>query len=147
MQGYKSRMRLTRNKQGIEMALGRCLVEGDRRQRRALAAPAVRHSECHSQSRLLLVGLLVAAPLLTGVAQPQLHQILPAQLTFFGAWREHSPAQRAASTTTAHHPGDSQSLFCGLRLLTRPWTFLAARKPRDVPIPDFLEETCREQIK
>jgi protein TonB len=48
--------------------------------------------------------LLVAAPLLTSVAQRQIHQILPPQLTFFGVWRAHSPAQHAATPTTAPRP-------------------------------------------
>jgi protein TonB len=52
----------------------------------------------------LLLGLLVAAPLLTSVAQPQLRRILPPQLTFFDAWREHSPVQHIALATSARKP-------------------------------------------
>jgi protein TonB len=48
---------------------------------------------------ILLLVLLVAAPLLTSIAQPQIHQILPPQLTFFGGWREHNPAPRVTTTT------------------------------------------------
>jgi periplasmic protein TonB len=52
----------------------------------------------------LLLGLLIAAPLFSSVAQPRLRRILPPQLTFFGAWREHNPAQHVVLPTTAHKP-------------------------------------------
>lgn len=87
-----------------EMALGRCLVEGDpeatsraRRTRRKTFGVSLA-----IESGLLV--LLVAAPLLTSVAQPQLHPILPPQLTFFHAWREHSQVQHVASPTTSSRP-------------------------------------------
>jgi protein TonB len=87
-----------------EMALGRCLVEGDpeatsraRRARRKTFGVSLA-----IESGLLV--LLVAAPLLTSVAQPQLHSILPPQLTFFHAWREHSPVKRVASPATSSRP-------------------------------------------
>jgi protein TonB len=86
------------------MALGRCLVEGDA----DATSPARRNRRKAFGLSLAietsLVISLVAAPLLTSVAQPQLHQILPPQLTFFGAWRSHSPAQHAASPTTVRRP-------------------------------------------
>jgi periplasmic protein TonB len=87
-----------------EMGLGRCLVEGDpevtsraRRTRRKAFGVSL-------AIEMLVLGLLVAAPLLNSVAQPQLQQILPPQLTFFGVWREHNPAQHAVPTTTTHQP-------------------------------------------
>ena len=87
-----------------EMPLGRCLVEGDpeatssaRRTRRKTFGVSL-------AIEILLLGLLVAAPLLTSGAQPQLHQILPPELTFFGAWHEHSPAQHFVPPTTTHQP-------------------------------------------
>jgi periplasmic protein TonB len=87
-----------------EMGLGRCLVEGDpealsraRRTRRKTFGVSI-------AIEILLLGLLVAAPLLTSVARPQLGRILPPQLTFFGPWREHNPAPHAVLPTTAHKP-------------------------------------------
>ncbi len=87
-----------------EITLGRCLVEGDpdaslparRSRRRAFGLSLA------IETSLLIV--LVGAPILTSVAQPQIHQILPPQLTFFGAWRGHNPAQHAASPTIARRP-------------------------------------------
>jgi len=86
------------------MALGRCLVDGD-----ADATLPARRSRRKAFGLSLaietsLVILLVAAPLLTSVAQPQLHQLLPPQLTFFGAWRARNPAQHVAPPTTARRP-------------------------------------------
>jgi protein TonB len=54
-------------------------------------------------TELLLLGMLVAAPFFTSVAQPQLSRILPPQVTFFGAWREHHPIQHLAPLTTGHN--------------------------------------------
>lgn len=87
-----------------EMALGRCLIEGDpdaslparSSRRRAFGVSLAFESS--------LLFLLVAVPLLTTVAQPQLHLLPPPQLTFFGAWREHNPPQHVASPNTAHNP-------------------------------------------
>jgi hypothetical protein len=79
-----------------EMALGRCLVEGDP-EATLRARCALRKTFGVSLAiEFLLVGLLVVVPLLASVSQPQIHQTLPPQLTFFGAWHEHSPAQNAA---------------------------------------------------
>jgi hypothetical protein len=87
-----------------EMGLGRCLVEGDpeamsraRRTRRNTFGVSL-------AIEILLLGLLVAAPLFSSVAQPRLRRILPPQLTFFGAWREHNPAQHVVLPITAHKP-------------------------------------------
>ncbi len=87
-----------------DLTLGRCLVEGDpdaslpaRRSRRKAFGLSLA-----IETSLLMV--LVAAPLLTSVAQPQIHQILSPQLTFFGPWRAHNPAQHAAPLTTAPSP-------------------------------------------
>src|ERR1700680_2580734 len=119
----------------FQTVLGRCLVEGD--------------SEATSRARLtrrkafgvslaieiLLLGLLVAAPLLTSVAQPQLHPILPPQLTFFGAWREHNPAQHAVPTTTTHQPEIPDPF-------PAPVTIVDIHRVEgtgDVPIPDLPE--------
>jgi protein TonB len=119
-----------------EMALGRCLVEGDpeatwraRRDRRKTFGLSL-------AIEFLLLFLLVATPLLTGVAQPQLHRILPPQLTFFGALREHSPAQRAESTTTVHIP-QIPNPFPQTAPPHMPVDIHRGEEPADVPILDF----------
>ena len=87
-----------------ELALGRCLVEGDpetasraRRGRRKSFGVSL-------AIEIFLLAVLVVAPLLTSVAQPQLHQIPPPQLTFLGAWRAHNRNQRNAPTTATRYP-------------------------------------------
>jgi len=86
-----------------EITLGRCLVEGDpdaslpaRRRRKAFGLSLA------IEASLLMV--LVAVPLLTSVAGPQIHQVVPPQLTFFDVWRRHNPAQHAATSTTVRRP-------------------------------------------
>jgi len=88
----------------FEMALGRCLVEGD-------PEAASRYRRTRSKAfgvslaiEILMLGLLVATPLLTSVAQPPFHQILSPGLAFFGNWRAHSPEQHAATSTTGRKP-------------------------------------------
>jgi protein TonB len=87
-----------------EITLYRCLVDGDtdaslpaRRSRRKAFGLSL-------AIETLLLMLLVAVPLLTSVAQPQIHQIVPPQLTFFGAWRGHNPALHPATPTIARRP-------------------------------------------
>src|SRR5712691_5128099 len=87
-----------------ELALGRCLVEGDpetvsraRRSRRKSFGVSL-------AIEIFLLAALVVAPLLTSVAQPQLHQILPPQLTFLGAWHAHNLNQRNAPTAATRDP-------------------------------------------
>ena len=87
-----------------EMWLGRCLVEGDpeatssaRRSRRKTFGVSL-------AIEILLLGLLVAAPLLSSVAQPQIHSNLAPPLAFFGVWRQHSPAQPAVTPAPSHRP-------------------------------------------
>jgi len=86
------------------LALGRCLVDGD--PEAALRARNTRRKTfgLSLAIEILLLVLLVAAPLLTSVAQPHIHQIVSPQLTFFGGWREHNPAQRVTSTTATRQP-------------------------------------------
>jgi len=121
-----------------EMALGRCLVDGDpvassraRRTRRKTFGVSL-------AIEIFLLGSLVVTPLLTSVAQPQLRQILPPQLTFFGAWREHNPAQHVVPPTTARKPEIpnlfSQTSALGIRVRT-----LRPEEPGEVPIPDLPE--------
>jgi len=119
-----------------EMAFGRCLVEGDpeasslsRRARRKTFGASI-------AIEFLLVGLLVVAPLLTSVAKPQLHQILPPQLTFFGVRREHSSAQNAAPPTTAHVPLIPDP-FLRATPPRMPVHVPGGEEPRDVSIPEL----------
>jgi Gram-negative bacterial TonB protein C-terminal len=119
-----------------EMALSHCLVESDpeattraRRTRRKTFGMSL-------AIEVLLLGSLVATPLLTSVAQPQLHQILPPQLTFFGAWREHTPALNAASGTTAHKP-EFPNPFLPIAQPGRIAGDQHIDETGDIPIPDF----------
>jgi TonB family protein len=114
-----------------ELALGRYLVEGDpdatsparRSRRRAFGLSLA------IETSLLI--LLVAAPLLTSVAQPQLHQNPPPQLTFFGAWRGHNPAQHAASPTIARRP-EIPNLFAPT---APPVTIVDFRRDEELDVP------------
>jgi len=124
-------------KQGkLEMALGRCLVEGDpeatwraRRTRRKTFGVSL-------AIEFLLLLSLVAAPLLTSVAQPELHPNLPLQLTFFGALREHSPAQHATSTTILHIPAIPNPFWVATTRY-RPVIVQHGEVPGDLPIPEL----------
>lgn len=83
-----------------EMALGRCLVEGDpeavsralRRGRKALGLSIV--------IEFVLLVLLLATPLFTSVAQPQLNQIPPG-FVFLGSWHGSKPSRGTEHATTA----------------------------------------------
>jgi protein TonB len=86
------------------MALGRCLVEGDSEAMSRAQRTRRKTFGVSLTIEILLLVFLVAAPLLTSVAQPQLRRILPPQLTFFGAWREHNPAHHVVLPTTARKP-------------------------------------------
>jgi protein TonB len=114
-----------------EMGLGRCLVEGDpealsraRRTRRKTFGVSL-------AIEILLLGFLVAAPLLTSVAQPQLRRILPPQLTFFGVWREHNPAQHVLLPTTAHKPAIPNPF----PQLAAPVTSVDTSRPEEPGVP------------
>lgn len=117
------------------MVLGRCLVDGDpeatsraRRTRRKTFGVSL-------AIEILLLIVLVTAPLLTSVAQPQLHQILPPQLTFFGGWRAHDPAHQVVARTTTHQPAIPNPF-------PTPVTIVNIRRPDetgDAPVPDLPE--------
>jgi protein TonB len=87
-----------------EVALGRCLVEGDpavtslarRARRRAFGASLAAETS--------LLALILIVPLLTGVARPPFQNILPPQLTFVRNWGERSPVRQAAPSPTVHPP-------------------------------------------
>jgi protein TonB len=118
-----------------EIGLGRCLVEGDPEVTSCARRTRQKAFGVSLAIEMLVLGLLVAAPLLTSIAQPQLHQILPPQLTFFGAWREHNPAQHAVPTTTTHQP-EIPNPF------PAPVTIVEIQRVEgtgDAPIPDLPE--------
>ena len=88
----------------FEVALGQCLFEGDnettsnaRRARRKTFGASLAIEG-------LILGLLVAAPLLTKVAQPQLRRLLPPPLAFFGPWHQQTPVQHAGQFSAARTP-------------------------------------------
>lgn len=93
-----------RGHESFEGGLGRCLVDGDPH----AASPARRDRRKAFGASLaiesLLLTLLVAAPLLTSVAQPQIRQILPQQYAFFGKWHEHTRVQQVVPLAPAHPP-------------------------------------------
>jgi protein TonB len=120
----------------LEMPLGRCLVEGDPE---AASRARGTHRKTFGLSlaiEFLLVGLVIAVPLLTGVAQPQIHQILPPQLTFSGVWRERSPTQLATPPTSAHTPLIPNPFLRGTPP-GMPVNVPRSEKPGDVPLPDL----------
>ena len=113
------------------MALGRCLVEGDPEATSRARRARRRTFGVSLAIEILLLVLLVAAPLLTSIAQPQIHQILPPQLTFFGAWREHNPAQHAVLPTTAHKPAIPNPF----PQLAAPVTSVDTSRPEEPGVP------------
>lgn len=93
-----------------EVALGRCLVEGDphttflgrQAQRKAFGASLA--------IELTILALLIASPLLSGVAVPQLHRIPSPQLTFLGDRSRHDPIQHEDTTNARPTPAISNPL-------------------------------------
>jgi periplasmic protein TonB len=92
---------------GSEVALGRCLVEGDpavtslarRARRKAFGASLALETS--------LLALILIVPLLTGVARPPLGKILQQNPIFLGAWHAHGPVQQVAPPATVHPPSIS----------------------------------------
>ena len=89
---------------GSAAALGRCLVEGDPRdtflargaRRRAFGASLAIEST--------ILALLIALPLLRGVAGPQFHRLPSPQLTFVGERSHHDPIQHVETTSARPAP-------------------------------------------
>src|ERR1700687_2593205 len=85
-----------------ETALGRCLVDGDaatkvrdrRRRREALGISFAIES--------LVLALLIVAPLMTSVAQPQLNHIFMPMPIVMGDWQTHSPSQQPVPRPIQH---------------------------------------------
>ncbi len=87
-----------------EMGLSRCLVDGDGEEN-ILARRARGKTFGFSMGiEILLVGLLVAAPLLTSTAQPQTRKVSSPEFTFLGNPGEHRQNQHAVTQSTAHRP-------------------------------------------
>jgi periplasmic protein TonB len=92
---------------GSEVALGRCLMEGDpavtflarRARRKAFGASLALETS--------LLALLLIVPLLTGVARPPLGKLLQQNPIFLGAWRAQGPVQQVAPPVTVHPPSIS----------------------------------------
>jgi periplasmic protein TonB len=135
MQELKSRS-VEGSRASFKAGLGRCLVEGDpsatsparRSRRKAFGASLAIESS--------LVALLVAAPLLTSVAQPQIRQLLPSQLTFVGHWHEQSKVQQVVTPVPARPPAiaDPYAPIRPIAVNVRPIT--TDERP-DVAAPDI----------
>jgi TonB family protein len=120
-----------------ELALGRCLVDGDP-EAASLARRARRKTFGVSLAiEILLLVLLVAAPLVSSIAQPQLYRVLPPQLIFSTGWRQHNPAQPVMSTTITRSPlipNPFQPIAPPGKIVgTRP-----IEEPGEFPVPDIL---------
>jgi protein TonB len=92
------------NRGKSEIVLGSCLVEGD-----VSAASAAEHSRREAFGislaiEVLILGLLVAAPLFSSIAQPQFRPMLPTQLTFFHPGPRTKVGDRAAAQTITRRP-------------------------------------------
>jgi protein TonB len=118
-----------------EMGLGRCLIDGDPEATSRARRTRSKTFGVSLAIEILLLVLLIAVPLLTSGAQPQLRQILPPQLTFFRAWREHNPVQNVAPATTTHVPEITNPF---LRTTTPhvPVNIHRDEEPEDAPVPD-----------
>src|SRR6267378_494892 len=87
-----------------ETALSRCLVDGDaatrvrdrRRRRGALGISFVIES--------VVLALLIVAPLMTSVAQPQLNLIFPPMPVVMGDWQSHNASRNPVSHPIHHNP-------------------------------------------
>src|SRR5579863_5512955 len=87
-----------------QTGLGRCLFEGD--PKAALRDHRTRRKTFGVSLAIetLLLGMIVATPLLTSGAHLEVHQIPTPQLTFVGAWREHNTARHVATPVMARQP-------------------------------------------
>src|ERR1700722_16375602 len=83
-----------------EMALGRCLIEDDPEGTQPAHGGRRRAFGVSFAIETSLLILLVTLPLFSRGTQLQLHQILPPQLTFFGALREYNAVQHVAAPAT-----------------------------------------------
>jgi len=115
--------------------LARCLVEANPGAT-WLARPSRRRAFGVSLAiELLLVGLLVALPFLSGVGQPQLKHVLQPQLTFFGHSHEHKPAQNPTPPITLRTQGISNPIPQSAPVLTMASNF--SSEAPGLPVLDF----------
>ncbi len=119
---------------GFETPLGRCLVEGDPEAESRVRRSRRRTFGASLATETLLVGVFVAVPLLTSVAQPQLRPNLSPQLTFFGTWHERNQAQQSAPEATVRAP-QIRNPFSPTSALHRPSHAARVEAPGDVPTP------------
>jgi len=80
--------------------LARCLVDADPE---AVSVSHRRRNKMFGMSLAIEFALLViviSVPILSGVAQPPVHQNLPATVTFFGPHPTHQPTEHLVRTTT-----------------------------------------------
>jgi TonB family protein len=86
-----------------ETALGRCLVDGDgvtnvRDRRRRREAFGISFA-----IETMLLALLIVAPLMTSVAQPQLHRIFPPMPVVMGNWQSHDTSREPVPRPLRHN--------------------------------------------
>jgi protein TonB len=86
------------------MALGRCLVDGDPEAASHAHRTRGKTFGASLAIEISFVGLLVAAPLFSGVARPKFHENFPPQLTFLGGWKEHNSSRHMESPATVPRP-------------------------------------------
>jgi len=87
-----------------ETALGRCLVDGDavtrvrdrRRRREALGISFAIES--------VVLALLILAPLMTSVAEPQLNRVTPAMPVVMGNWQSRNTSRDSAPRPIHRNP-------------------------------------------
>jgi protein TonB len=93
-----------------EVVLARCLMEGDAD---TTASARSRRRKTFGASlgiELVLLGLLVAVPLLTTVAQPQLRRDLPTDITFTHGRSDHPATQHVRPTNAKHEHASWSSI-------------------------------------
>jgi protein TonB len=125
-----------------ETVLGRCLVEGDPE---ATASARKRRRKTFGASlaiEILLLASLVAIPLLTSVAQPQLRKDLPPDITFIRGRRDRNPIQHARPTAPEHTRApiwsETQEVFNAPRPVHQPEEAGGDDRAPDVPGEDVV---------
>ena len=120
-----------------QMALGGCLVDGDPETRSRARRRRQKTFGVSLAIEILLLVVLVGAPLLSSVAQPQLRQLLPTQLTFLGRI-SHDPIQRVTPPTTMQRP-ETPNPFPQLALPSFPVRIRHDQEPGIDPMQDFAD--------
>ncbi len=123
---------------GSETTLVRCLFDGDSETRSRARLSRGKSFGASLAIELLMLGLLIAAPLFSSVARPQLHQALPPQLAFFAGGRPHNLVQQAAPNTKSRQPTITET-FSEPQLAGVTVRPLPPEEPGNGPIPDVPE--------